>query len=194
TTQHDEYNMSLEAFGRLQALPQFFEVDDVLDLLRAHRIAEEFGQQYIIKTGGNEYQRLAEVKATGANLIIPLVFPKVYDVEDPADARNVTLAQLKHWEMAPANAAMLEEAGIRFAISPNGLGNLRDFWTNLRLAVDYGLSPVYALRALTEIPADMLGVSDQLGTLAAGNLANFIIASDTLFKVGTVIYENWVQG
>src|SRR5690606_2652351 len=84
TTQHDEYNMSLEAFGRLQALPQFFEVDDVLDLLRAHRIAEEFGQQYIIKTGGNEYQRLAEVKATGANLIIPLVFPKVYDVEDPA--------------------------------------------------------------------------------------------------------------
>ena len=194
TTQHDEYNMSLEAFGRLQALPQFFEVDDVLDLLRAHRIAEEFGQQYIIKTGGNEYQRLAEVKATGANLIIPLVFPKVYDVEDPADARNVTLAQLKHWEMAPANAAMLEEAGIRFALSPIGLSNIHDFWTNLRLAVDNGLSPNYALRALTEVPAEMLGISDQLGTLAAGKLANFIITSDTLFKEGAIIYENWVQG
>ncbi|MGV3762381.1 amidohydrolase family protein [Parapedobacter sp.] len=194
TKQHDEYNMSLEAFGRLQALPQFFEVDDVLDVLRADRIAKEFGTHYIIKTGGNEYQRLADVKATGASLIVPLVFPKVYDVEDPADARNVTLAQLKHWEMAPANAAMLEDAGIRFAISPIGLSHLRDFWTNLRLAVDNGLSPDYALRALTEIPADMLGVSDQLGTLAAGKLANFIIASDTLFKEGTIIYENWVQG
>ncbi|MFB2117935.1 amidohydrolase family protein [Parapedobacter sp. 2B3] len=194
TTQHDEYNISLEAFGKLQALPQFFEADDVLDVLRATEIAEEFGKNYIIKTGGNEYQRLAAIKATGASLIVPLVFPKVYDVEDPADARNVTVAQLKHWEMAPANAALLEEAGIRFAISPIGLGNLLDFWTNLRLALDNGLSPAYALRALTEIPAEMLGVSDKLGTLERGKLANFIIASDTLFKEGAIIYENWVQG
>src|SRR3546814_7692508 len=89
-------------------------------MLRADKIAKEFVKEYIIKTGGDEYQRLADVKATGASLIVPLMFPKVYDVEDPADARNVTLAQLKHWEMAPANAAMLEEAGVRFAISPIG--------------------------------------------------------------------------
>ncbi|WP_262245710.1 amidohydrolase family protein [Parapedobacter soli] len=194
TTQHEEYNISLEAFGKLQNLPQFFEVDDVLDVLRADKIAKEFGKSYIIKAGGNEYQRLEDVRATGASLIVPLVFPKVYDVEDPADARNVTLAQLKHWEMAPANAAMLEKAGVRFALSPIGLGNLRDFWTNLRLALDNGLSQGYALRALTEIPAEMLGVSDKLGTLERGKLANFIITSDTLFKEGTIIYENWVQG
>ena len=192
--QQDEYNLSLEAFGRLQALPQFFEVADVLDILRAHKIADEFGKEYIIKTTGNEYQRLDDVKATGASLIVPLVFPKVYDVADPADARNVTLAQLKHWEMAPANAAMLEDAGIRFALSPIGLDNPRDFWTNLRLALANGLSPTYALRALTEVPAEMLGVSDKLGTLEKGKLANFIIVSDTLFKDGAVIYENWVQG
>jgi len=194
TNQQEEYNISLEAFGKLQALPQFFEVDDVLDVLRAAKIAKEFGKEYIIKTVGNEYQRLADIKATGASLIVPLVFPKAYDVEDPAEARNVTLAQLKHWEMAPANAAMLEEAGVRFAISPIGLSNLRDFWTNLRLAVANGLSPTYALRALTEVPAEMLGVSDKLGTLEQGKLANFIIASDTLFKESTIIYENWVQG
>ena len=192
--QDEEYNISLEAFGKLQDLPQFFEVDDVLDLLRADKIAKEFGKEYIIKAAGNEYQRLADVEATGASLIVPLTFPKVYDVEDPADARNVTLAQLKHWEMAPANAAMLEDAGIRFALSPIGLDNLRDFWTNLRMAMDNGLSDTYALQALTEIPAEMLGVADQLGTLEQGKLANFIIASDTLFKDGTVIYENWVQG
>ncbi|MGK6350770.1 amidohydrolase family protein [Parapedobacter sp. DT-150] len=192
--QDDEYNMSLEAFDKLQALPQFFEVDDMLDILRADKIAKEFGKRYIIKTGGNEYQRIAEVKATDASLIVPLNFPKAYDVEDPVDARNVSLAQLKHWEMAPANPALLEKAGIRFALSPIGLDNLRDFWGNLRLAIDNGLSPDYALRALTEIPAEMLGLSDKLGTLEAGKLANFIITSDTLFKQGTVIYENWVQG
>ncbi len=192
--QQEEYNISLEAFGKLQALPQFFEVDDMLDILRADKIAKEFGKNYIIKTGGNEYQRIADIKAINASLIIPLNFPKAYDVEDPADARNVTLAQLKHWEMAPANPALLEKADIRFAISPIGLDNLRDFWSNLRLALDNGLSQDHALRALTEIPAEMLGVSDKLGTLEKGKLANFIIASDTLFKEGTVIYENWVQG
>ncbi|SFB85863.1 Imidazolonepropionase [Parapedobacter composti] len=192
--QKDEYNISLDAFGKLQSLPQFFEASDVLDILRIDRIAKEFGKSYIIKTGGNEYQRLADVKATNASLIVPLTFPKAYDVEDPADARNVTLAQLKHWEMAPANPAMLEKAGVRFAISPIGLDNLRDFWTNLRLAIDNGLSEDYALQSLTEIPAGMLGLSDKLGTLEKGKLANFIITSDTLFKEGTIIHENWVQG
>ncbi|WP_257668738.1 amidohydrolase family protein [Parapedobacter tibetensis] len=190
----DEYNISLEAFGKLQSLPQFFEVDDMLDILRADKIAKEFGKSYIIKTGGNEYQRIEDIKVTNASLIVPLNFPKAYDVEDPADARNVTLAQLKHWEMAPANPALLQKAGIQFAISPVGLDNLRDFWGNLHLALDNGLSQEHALRALTEIPAEMLGVSDKLGTLEKGKLANFIITSDTLFKEGTVIHENWVQG
>ncbi|SEL30371.1 amidohydrolase family protein [Parapedobacter koreensis] len=192
--QQDEYNISLEAFNKLQSLPQFFEVDDMLDVLRADKIAKEFGKSYIIKAGGNEYQRIADIKATNASLIVPLNFPKAYDVEDPADARNVTLAQLKHWEMAPANPALLEKAGIRFAISSIGLDNPRDFWSNLRVAIANGLSPDYALRALTEVPAEMLGLSSKLGTLEKGKLANFIIASDTLFKEGTVIYENWVQG
>jgi len=192
--QQKEYNISLEAFGKLQSLPQFFEVDDMLDVLRVDRIAKEFGKTFIIKTGGNEYQRLSDIQATGASLIVPLNFPKAYDVEDPADARNVTLAQLKHWEMAPANPGMLEKAGVRFAISPIGLENLRDFWTNLRLALANGLSEEYALRALTEIPADMLGLADRLGTLEEGKLANFIVTSDSLFKEETVIYENWVQG
>ena len=38
--------------------------------------------------------------------------------------------------------------------------------------------------SLTQIPAEMLGVSDKLGTLAKGKLANFIITSDDLFKKG----------
>lgn len=194
TRQQEEYNISLETFGKIQALPQFFEVDDMLDVLRADKIAKEFGKSYIIKAGGNEYQRIADIRGTNASLIVPLTFPKAYDVEDPSDARNVTLAQLKHWEMAPTNPGALENAGITFSISTIGLDNLRDFWANLRLAIENGLSRDYALKSLTEIPAKLLGVSDKLGTLETGKLANFIITSDTLFKEGTIIHENWVQG
>jgi hypothetical protein len=43
--------------------------------LRAAKIAKEFGKQYILKTDGKEYQRIAAVKADRQHFIIPLNFP-----------------------------------------------------------------------------------------------------------------------
>ena len=192
--QKDEYNISLEEFAKQQSIPQIFEADGWANILRADKIGKEFGKQYIIKSNGDEYQRINEVKATGASLIIPLTFPKAYDVEDPAEARNITLAQMKAWEMAPTNAAALEKAGIKFALTSFGLENTRDFWTNIRSAIENGLTEKQALLAVTEIPASLLGISDKVGSLEKGKVANFLISSDNLFKNGNIIFENWVQG
>ncbi len=192
--QNKEYNISLAEFNRTQALPQVFEVGDVQSILRADKIAKEFGKQYIYKTDGQEYQRIDAIKALNATFIIPLNFPAAYDVEDALDARNVSYSQLKNWELAPTNPAALEKAGVRFAITSNGLSNARDLWANLRTAITNGLSEKQALMSLTEIPASILGVSDKVGTLAKGKLANFIITSTNLFKADNIIYENWVQG
>lgn len=192
--QKDEYNISLDEFARQQNIPQIFEVDGWQNILRADKIGKEFGKKYIIKSSGDEYQRINEVKATGASLIIPLTFPKPYDVEDPAEARNVTLSQMKGWELAPTNPAALEKAGIRFAITSFGLENSRDFWANLRTAIENGLTEKQALQSITEIPASLLGISDKVGSLEKGKVANFLISSDNLFKNGNIIFENWVQG
>jgi len=192
--QKEEYNISLEEFSKQQGIPQIFEADSWQNVLRADKIAKEFGKQYIIKSGGDEYQRIDAVKATGASLIVPLAFSKVYEVEDSIENRNITLTQMKSWEMEPTNPAVLEKAGIRFALTTQGLENIKDFWTNLSLAIDNGLSRSQALRALTEIPASMIGISDKAGTLEKGKLANFIVTGDSLFRKNTVIEENWVQG
>jgi hypothetical protein len=64
--------------------------------------------QYIIKAGGNEYQRIKEIAGTKATYILPLNFPVAQDVEDPNDARFVALDDLKHWEMAPTNPGHLK--------------------------------------------------------------------------------------
>lgn len=192
--QKEEYNISLDEFNKSQSLPQIFEVNDALSVLRADKIGDEFGKQFIFKTDGKEYQRMAAIKATGGSFIIPLTFPKAFDVENPADARNVTLTQLKDWELAPSNPSVLEKAGLRFAITSFGLENSKDFFTNLRTAIEYGLSEKQALKSLTEIPANLLGVADQVGSLAAGKLANFIITSAPVFTKDAVLYENWVEG
>ncbi|HZX59552.1 MAG TPA: amidohydrolase family protein, partial [Mucilaginibacter sp.] len=176
--QKTEYNISLADFNSQQSLPQIFETSDPLNVLRADKIAKEFGKQYIFKTDGDEYRRIDAMKGTGSSFIIPLTFPEPYDVEDPLDARNISYEQLKAWELAPTNPAALEKAGIKFAITSYGLQNTKDFWTNLRSAMDYGLSEKQALMSLTEIPAELLNISDKVGTLSKGKLANFIITSD----------------
>lgn len=193
-TQSEETNLSLAAFNREQGLPQIFEAGDPLGVMRANKIAKEFGRQYIFKTDGDEYRRIDAMKGTGASFIIPVDFPAPYDVEDPMDARKVSYAQLKDWELAPTNPAVMEKAGIRFAITSYGLSNAKDFWTNLRTAIENGLSEKQALQSLTVIPAQMLNIADKVGTLEKGKEANFIITSDDLFKKENIIYENWIEG
>ncbi|QDK80351.1 amidohydrolase family protein [Spirosoma sp. KCTC 42546] len=190
----EQENMSLAALNRTRSLPTIFEANDKLGILRADKIGDEFGIQYIIRSTGDEYQRLDEVKATGASLIVPLNFPQPYDVEDSWDADNVSLSELKHWEMAPLNAGRVAMANIPFALTTAGLRNKADFWANLRKAIESGLSEQKALEALTTVPAKLIHADDMLGTLQKGRVANFIITSGNLFSADNVIYENWMQG
>ncbi|MBL7875708.1 MAG: amidohydrolase family protein, partial [Cyclobacteriaceae bacterium] len=187
-------DQSLEAWIQNQKLPQVFAATSWMNVLRADKIGDEFGVQYIIKGGGDEYKRINEIKATKATLIIPVNYPDAYDVEDPFDAENVSLADMKHWELAPTNLATLEKNGIAFAITTSGLRKTSDFLPNLRKAIESGLSEAGALKALTSVPAQLLKVDDQVGSLKKGMLANFIITSGKLFDEKTIIHQNWIQG
>jgi imidazolonepropionase-like amidohydrolase len=189
-----EYNISLEAFNTLQTLPAIFEVSDKLNALRADKVGDEFKVKYIIKGKGDEYQRIDDIQQTFCKYIIPLNFPDAYDVEDPYDAENINLSDLKHWEMAPANAKFMQEAGITFAITSSDLKDKSKFLKNLRKAVKYGLNEKLALKSLTTIPAEILGIEDKAGSLKKGMLANFIITSKNIFEEESNIYENWVNG
>lgn len=187
-------NVSLQAWIDSQNLPQIFDAGDKWNDLRADRIGDEFGVQYVIKAGGNEYQRIKEVAATKATFIVPLNFPQAMDVEDPADARFVSLADMKHWELAPSNPAAFEKANIPFCLTASDLRDTKQFMTNLRKAFDYGLSEVKALEALTKTPATVLGMYDKVGSLDNGKVASFLITSGPVFGEKSILLENWVQG
>ncbi|MCB0639496.1 MAG: amidohydrolase family protein, partial [Lewinella sp.] len=194
TTQSEEVNLSLEAWNALQGLPQVFEVSDWQEALRAARIGDEFDVEYIIKGAGDEYQRLDELGGAASGFILPLTFPEAFDVSDPYDAMLVSLAQLRHWEMAPANPSRVAAAGIPFALTANGIDKPGDFFAAVRKAIQNGLSEDEALRALTVSPATMMGIADQVGTLAPGKRANFLVTSNHLFADGNTIHHNWVLG
>ncbi|MBX7182101.1 MAG: amidohydrolase family protein [Bacteroidia bacterium] len=189
-----EMNLSLEAWNQNQNLSSIFEVGDKLSALRADKLGDEFKTQYILKGGGDEYQLLDEIKATNATFILPVNFPDAYEVEDVYESWEIAFEDLKHWELAPSNPAMLQKAGVRFALTSADLKDKSDFWTKVRKSVERGLSESDALKALTLTPAEIAGVSSLTGALKPGMLANFLVTSHKLFDKKNQIYENWIRG
>ncbi len=189
-----EYNISLDAFNNLQTLPPIFEANDKYNAMRAAKIGKEFGIKYLIKGGGNEYQRISDMQELFSKFIIPVNYPEALDVEDPFDAEQVSLSELKHWEMAPCNAAEMEKNMIQFCFTSADLKEKKDFLPNIRKAIKYGLSEKTALKALTFNPAQFVNALTQVGSLRANMFADFFITNKNIFEEDAVIYQHWVNG
>lgn len=183
-----ETNFSLEAIGGIfsRKTPIVFETGNEHAVLRAAKIAKEFDLNLIYEGSGYEYRRLPQIAALKSTMIIPLSFPAAPNVQSLRSASGVSLAELKAWDAAPSNPAMLEKAGVRFVLTMNGLKDKSDFLKNLRKAIRYGLKEETALAALTTIPAELWGAEDMIGSIKAGTFANLIIADDNIFTDGTI--------
>lgn len=191
--QSEQTDLSLKAFNEQQNLPQFFEAGDKWNVLRADKIGDEFKIQYIIKTDGSEYQRIAEMKAAQATFIVPVNFPAPFRTEDAYDVQQISTTDMMHWYYAPNNLFYLQQNNIPFCITSDGC-DASTFLSNLRKAVQRGLPEQDALKGLTQGPAALLNISESVGSLKAGMLANFFISSGNIFDNGTIIYESWVRG
>jgi imidazolonepropionase-like amidohydrolase len=189
-----ETNRSLEALQGIRNDGIVFETSDALSLLRADRIAKEFSVPMILVGSGNEYTRLTAIKASGADLVLPLSFSDAPAVQSIASEVDITLGDLRHWEWAPFNPYLVDSAGIEFALTTHRLKNKKDFWKNLRTAISCGLPTQTALASLTVVPARVAGVDDIVGTLERNKLASFIITDGDIFDEKTQIYSVWVAG
>ncbi len=191
-----ETNATLAALADMltNKRPVVIEAGSELDVLRANRIAEEFGLHLIVRGSGKEYRRLDAVKGTRRSIILPVSFPEAPNVGTPEEALQYTLEELRHWDEAPENPKRLNDAGVPFAFTTATLKDPGSFLAAVRTAVQRGLSPEAALAALTTTPARLLGVEKHLGTLDAHKAANFIVTSGDVFAEKTIIRESWIDG
>ncbi|MDZ4723789.1 MAG: amidohydrolase family protein [candidate division Zixibacteria bacterium] len=188
-----EFNSAIAAIAENKG-PIFFEVEDELTLLRAAILSKEFSVPFVYIGSNLEYARIAEIAAVGAPVILPVVFPKKPEVKSFEDALDVNLGDLRHWERAPYNASVLEKNKVPFAFTTLKLKDKSDFLKNVRQTIESGLSPAAALAALTTIPAQLCGVSSEIGTLEKGKLANFFISDYDIFSDSAKIYSVWIRG
>ena len=175
---------------------QIFLIDAPNDrmAIRADSFAREFSLEAIIRGSGQEYRQLDEIIATNRPYLLPVSFPDAPDVNTADAARDVTLQELMHWELAPENPARLVDAGMKICLTTDGLADVGQFLKQVRVAVAHGLAEEQALAALTVVPAQLLGSEDEVGRIESGMLANLLIADGNLFSKGTKVLECWVAG
>jgi len=188
-----EYNKRLE--GLLPALkgemPVIFLANSDGDINRALAISQEFKLKPIIAGALYGYRVVDKLKSKGVPVILSLDFPK-----RPADLpqdEDEPLRLLRERAEVPKGAATLAKSGIKFAFASTSL-RPQDFLSNVRKAVENGLSKDEALKALTVNAAEILGASDQLGTIETGKIANLIVTSGDLLAQNTKMRYVFIDG
>jgi imidazolonepropionase-like amidohydrolase len=94
----------------------------------------------------------------------------------------------------PANARLLAEAGIKFAISAPTDATIGDLQFVAGYAVSQGLSPEEALRAITITPAEILGIAERTGSIEKGKDADLVILTSEPFDVQSVVDKTFIDG
>lgn len=171
-----------------------FEPGSALMVDRAARLASEFDLKSIIVSSGQEWRRPELAKSANAAFIVPVNFPALPKLPEPDDWDQATLDQLRAWDWAAENPALLRREKITIALTLHGLADRKSFRKNLQLARDRGLSATDALAALTTVPAAFCGLDDQLGTIEKGKLANLTIVDGDYFDPAAKLQAVWIQG
>lgn len=185
---------SLEAFNNNKKLISFFEAGSKDNDVRADKIGDLYNTTHVIVGGGDEFETINAIKETNTSYIIPINFPDAYDVSNPYMANYISLQDMRAWNQEPMNPKVLTDNNITFSLTTFQLKKPSEFKDKLLKAFAYGFDKTKALEALTTIPAQLLGKSDEIGSLQNGHYANFLITSGEIFDKETTVYENWVQG
>lgn len=135
-----------------------------------------------ILTGVSEGWRVAE-KIAEANL--PVITGPVLSIPSRESDR---------YDVAYANPGKLLKAGVKVAIRTHDAENARNLPFNAGFAAAYGMGKEEALKAVTIVPAEVLGVDDQLGSIDVGKNATLFVSDGDPFETKTQIIHVFIDG
>jgi hypothetical protein len=108
---------------------------------------------------------------------------------------SIRPADLEEFRVGYRNAQTLVrkfvQAGGKLEVGTDASGGLEipglNVLQEMQLLVDAGLTPMQALQSATSIPAEAIGVSDQVGTVQPGRFADLVVLdADPLEKIGNI--------
>ena len=170
-------------------VPVVFVADSDLMMRRAIALAKEFNIRYVLSGARQAYKMPAELK--DVPLLVSVKWPAPPATKEDRDEQPLRV--IRDRQLAPTTPAVLQKSGVLFALV-SGPGKTADFIPGIRKAIDNGLSPDDALRAVTISPARILGVDRQLGSLDRGKIANVIVTDKPIFAKEAKVTRVYIDG
>jgi len=163
-----------------------------IQIVRALRLADEWKVRAVLYGGQQGYEVAAALAASKIPVLVSLKWPERSKDGDPEAEQ--TLRELRFRDQAPGTPAALAKAGVKFAFYSDGIATTKDIFKSLKKASDAGLAPDAALRALTLDSAEILGLSDRLGSIAPGKIANLVVTDGDIFNEKSKVKHVFVDG
>ena len=169
-------------------LPVRINCHNAQDIRSAILLSEVFNLRLIIEGGTEAYSVINQIKWSDAPVIVAGAFePGRKYAKD--DIRDIMLGRVN-----PANAKLLAEAGVKFALSAPTNETIGDLQFVAGYAVRQGLSPEEALKAITITPAEILGIAERIGSIETGKDADMVIMTSEPFDVQAVVDKTLIDG
>lgn len=162
--------------------PLFVHADDLRQIKQAMELAKQYQLKLVI-VGGRDSWRMANELAA-ANVAV--VFTAPYGIPERDDEANNTAFQ---------TPALLQKAGVKFALSLDGYWDTRNVVFGAGQAISYGLTQEQALAAVTINAAQIAGVADKIGSLEVGKAATVVVSDGDIFDYLThKVSAMWIDG
>ncbi len=163
-------------------IPALITANKATEITTALRLQKEFGFRMILDGAAEAYLVLDELKAANVPVILHPTMVRTY-----GDTRNASLE----------TAAKLKQAGIKFALQSGYEGYVpktRVVLYEAALAVANGLSFEDGLRTITSDAAEILGISNRVGSLEAGKDADLVCFDGDPFEYTAHVCQVIING
>lgn len=150
------------------------------DLETAVGLAREFKLKFVL----NHISYSQPVLDYVASLKVPVIVGPIYETPKP-DERFDAVYSLP---------AQLYKRGVKIAFASFDAHNVRNLPYQAGFATAFGLPYDEALKAITLNPAEIWGVSDKLGSLDAGKMANLVVSNGDPLDFKTDVKQVYIEG
>lgn len=160
--------------------PVVLAANEPSDLQVALGLAREFNLKVVLNHVSHSQILLDEIAATK----LPVIVGPIY--ETPKDDER--------YDSVYKLPAELAKRGVKIAFASYDGHNVRNLPYQAGYSVAFGLSHEDAMKALTLNPAEIWGVSDQLGSLDPGKSATVVVADGDPLELKTDVKHVFIAG
>jgi len=172
-----EYDRALE--GVIESPRLLLPANRAVEITRMIAFAKELKRPTVLYGLHEGYRAADAVKASGLPVLLNLRWPEKTANGDPDELDSLKALEMR--DRSPTTPAEFAKRGILFAFYGDAVEQPRDIIRAVRKAMTNGLSEADALKALTINAAEIFGVSDRLGSIEKGKIANVVVTKGGIF-------------